>query len=104
MIKEDIIALLESKLDALLEARFKRVIRGGKMVRKQVARKGFKVVRGAGGKMKMKRMTPQEKRKRHIAMMRAWKKGKAARVIKSQRKVKRSMLKRKATGLKPGLR
>lgn len=81
---------------ALCEARFKRVVRGGKMVRKRVTRKGFKIVRAAGGRVKIKRMSPQEKRNRHIALMRAWKKGKAARVVKSKRKTKRSMLKRKA--------
>lgn len=96
MLKEEIINLLETKLDSLLEAKFKRVIRSGKIIRKRVSRKGFKLVRRAGGKISMKRMSPQEKRNRHIALMRAWKKGKASRVIKSQRKVKRSMLKRKA--------
>ena len=81
---------------ALCEARFKRVVRAGKMVRKRVVRKGFKIVRAAGGRVKMKRMSPVEKRNRHIALMRAWKKGKASRVVKSQRKTKRSLLKRKA--------
>lgn len=104
MTQEEIIALLESKIDALMEARFKRVVRGGKIIRKRTVKKGFKIVRGAGGKIKVKRMSPQEKRKRHIALMRAWKKGKAARVIKSNRKMKRSMLKRKATGLLPGIK
>lgn len=81
---------------ALCEARFKRVVRGGKMVKKRVVRKGFKIVRAAGGRVKVKRMSPIEKRNRHMALMRAWKKGKAARVVKSARKTKRSMLKRKA--------
>lgn len=96
MLKDQIVELLESKLDQLMEMRFKRVVRGGKVIKKRNVRKGFKLVRSKGGKFKIKRMSPQEKRTRHIALMRAWKKGKASRVIKAQRKVKRSMLKRKA--------
>lgn len=96
MNKEDIIDALNEKLDELLEARFKRVVRGGKMVRKQVVRKGFKLVRKAGGRMGVKRISPKEKINRHRALLKAWRKGKAARIVKSQRKTKRSMLKRKA--------
>ena len=95
-LKEEILARLDEKLDQLLEARFKRVVRQGKLIRKRVVRKGFKLVRATGGKQKVKRITPQEKRKRFLSMKRAWRKGKAARVVKAQRKMKRSMLKRKA--------
>jgi hypothetical protein len=94
--RDSILSYLSYKLDELTEARFKRVVRGGKMVRKQVVRKGFKLVKRAGGKMKIQRMSPVEKRHRHMSMMKAWRKGKAGRVIKSARKTKRSMLKRKA--------
>ena len=95
--KDEIHILLEEKLDALLEARFKRVIRGGKIIRKKISRPGFKFVRTAGGGSKLKRMSPKEKRNRKIALKKSWRKGKAARIVKSQRKTKRSMLKRKAT-------
>lgn len=95
--KDEIYILLEEKLDSLLEARFKRVIRGGKIIRKKVSRPGFKFVRTTGGGTKLKRMSPKEKRNRKIALKKAWRKGKAARIVKSQRKTKRSMLKRKAT-------
>lgn len=96
MTKDDILALLSEKLDLIMEARFKRVVRGGKVIRKKVSRPGFKFVRSAGGSFKIKRMSPQEKRNRKLALKRAWKKGKSARVVKAQRKTKRSMLKRKA--------
>lgn len=96
MIKENILDKLEELLDTLTEAKFKRVVRGGKIIRKRVVRKGFKLVRKAGGKMSIKRMSPKEKINRHRALQRAWRKGKAARLIKQNRKTKRSLLKRKA--------
>ena len=94
--RKEIEDLLESKVNTLLEVKFKRVVRGGKMIRKRTVRKGFKLVRAKGGKQKIKRMTPKEKLNRHRALLRSWKKGKAARVIRSKRVMKRSMLKRKA--------
>lgn len=79
----------------LTEARFKRVVRKGKVVRKMQARKGFRIIRAKGGKLKMRRVTPMERRKMHIAMQRAWRKGKAARLQKSKRMRIRSLIKRK---------
>lgn len=87
--------LLEQKADLLVEARFKRVVRQGVVVRKQVVRVGFKIVRSKGGRTKIKRMSPTEKRNRHLATLRSWQKGSAARVVKSKRMMKKSMIRRK---------
>jgi len=87
---------LVEKADQLVEARFKRVVRHGTVVRKQVVRVGFKIVRAKGGRVKIKRMSPVEKRNRHVAVLRSWKRDSASRVLKSRRMTKRSMLRRKA--------
>ena len=79
----------------LTEARFIRVVRAGKIVKKVKPRKGFKVIR-SGGKIKMKRMTFQEKRTRKVATTKAWRKGKSSRIVKSARKLKISLRKRKS--------
>jgi hypothetical protein len=79
----------------LLEARFRRVVRGGKVVRKFKARKGFRIVR-RGDKIKQVRMTFMEKKMRHLKMMKVWRKGHAARVVKSKRKRVISLRKRKS--------
>lgn len=79
----------------LSEAKFIRVVRAGKLTRKIKARKGFKVLR-RGNKVKMKRMTFQEKRKRHLVMLKVWRKGHASRAIKSHRKLVISLRKRKS--------
>jgi len=80
--------------DLLLnEVKFQRVIRGGKVKKIVKPRKGFKVLR-RGLKIKMKRMTFQEKRSRKLAMKAVWRKGKAGRVMKSKRKLVISLRKR----------
>ena len=79
----------------LNEARFKRVVRRGKVVRKMQARKGFRIVRAKGGKLKMRRVSPMERRKMHLAMQRAWRVGKASRLQKAKRMRIRSLTKRK---------
>jgi hypothetical protein len=73
-----------------------KVVRGGKMVMKVKPKKGFKVTKGKGGQIKLKRMSFQEKRHRKMAMVKAWRKGKASRVIKTKRKLKISLRKRKS--------
>jgi len=93
---KDYKAILDEKLEARLDEKFKRVVRAGKIVRKQVARKGFKIVRSKGGKLKQKRMTVAEKRTRKIASTRAWKKNKSSRMTRVVRKRKISMMRRKA--------
>lgn len=87
---------LSEKVDKLVEARFKRVVRAGKVIRKRVVRPGFKVVRVKGDRTKVKRISPREKRNRHIANLRAWRKNKGARVVHAKRMMKRSMLRRKS--------
>jgi hypothetical protein len=76
------------------EARFIRVVRAGKVVKKVKPKKGFKILR-KGMAVKMKRMSFQEKRTRRMAMRAVWRKGKASRVIKSKRKLKISLRKRR---------
>lgn len=89
-------AILTQKLEEQLDEKMKRVVRQGKIVRKQVARKGFKVYRSKGGKLKQKRMTVAEKRRRKLASVRSWKKNKSSRMTRLLRKRKVSMLRRKA--------
>lgn len=87
--------LLTEKANQLIEAKFIRVIRRGLVVRKRVVRPGFKIVRVKGGRTKIKRISPAEKRHRHFAELRAWKKGHTSRIIKSRRILKKSLLRRK---------
>ncbi len=80
------------KIDILIEAKFKKVIRKGKLVKKTICPKGFKA---RGGKCK--KMSPGEMRKRAKSARRAQKKiqssGKKAILIKKRAK---SMRKRGA--------
>lgn len=92
-VKEHLDKLSEDLI--LTEAKFIRVIRGGKLTRKVRARVGFKVIR-RGNKVRMKRMTFQEKRNRHLIMMKVWRKSHASRAIKSKRKMLISLRKRKS--------
>jgi len=87
---------LKGVLDELLFERVKRVIRGGTLIKKQVAKKGFKLVKKAGGKITQKRMSVAEKRNRHIAMVRSWKSNKVGRVKSTLRHRVVSMRKRAA--------
>ena len=80
------------KIDILLEAKFKKVIRKGKLVKKTICPKGFKAVGG-----KCKKMSPAEIRKRKKSAKRAQKKiqagGKSAILLRKRAK---SMRKRDA--------
>jgi hypothetical protein len=74
--------LFESELS---EVAMKRVVRGGKIVRKvKVKRKGFKVLR-VGNTVKFVRMTQQEKRVRRKAARKAWRTSKGSRKQKAKR-------------------
>lgn len=76
--------------EELDEVMMKRVVRNGKIVKKvAVKRKGFKVI-NRGGKITFKRMTQQEKKSRRKGARKAWKVGKSARKVKSNRTLKRS--------------
>ena len=82
-------------LEFLDEVAMKRVVRGGKIVRKvKVKRKGFKVVR-KGNSVKFVRMTQKEKRARRKAARKAWRVGKAARKQKAKRTMIRSKIRMK---------
>ena len=99
-ILEKLDALLEDwkathTLEFLDEVAMKRVVRGGKIVRKvKVKRKGFKVVR-KGNIVKFVRMTQKEKRARRKAARKAWRVGKAARKQKAKRSMIRSKVRMK---------
>jgi hypothetical protein len=91
---EDIRFQLESSL--LSEVKMKRVIRGGKVVKKvAVKKKGFKIKR-VGNKVMFVREKPSEKRKRAKAMKKAWKKGKSKRLNKTKKSMKKTRRKMKA--------
>lgn len=77
----------ESSID---EVTMKRVVRGGKIVKKvKVKKKGFKVLR-TGNAVKFVRMTQKEKRGRRKAARMAWKVGKGSRKNKTKRTMVRS--------------
>lgn len=93
---EDIKSILDNLAENLVlnEAKFVRVIRGGKIQKKIKPRVGFKILR-TGNKVKMKRVTVKEKRNRSLAIKKAWRKNHAGRVIKSKKKMIISLRKRK---------
>lgn len=82
----DIVLKLEEILD---EARFKKVIRKGKVKRKLFCPKGFKAVGG-----KCVKMSPEETRKRKRATKRAAKKRKGGVLAKALKKRKKSLRRR----------
>lgn len=84
---KDSVFIFEESLD---EVAMKRVVRGGKIVRKvKQKRKGFKVVR-VGNTVRFKRMTQMEKRNRRRSARKAWKVGKNTRKTKAKRTMIRS--------------
>ncbi len=77
------------------EVALKRVVRGGKIVKKAaVKKKGFKVVR-KGNQITFKRITQKEKRVRRKAARKAWRTGKSSRLNKGKRTLKRSKIRMK---------
>jgi hypothetical protein len=77
------------------EVAMKRVVRGGKIVRKvKLKRKGFKVVR-KGSQVRFVRMTQKEKRVRRVSARKAWRVGKSARKTKAKRTMVRSKVRMK---------
>lgn len=86
-IMADTVFLFEEAID---EVAMKRVVRGGKIVRKvKQKRKGFKIIR-TGNTVRFKRMTQQEKRNRRRSARKAWKVGKSTRKTKAKRTMIRS--------------
>jgi len=85
----DIILRLDEILDNLDEARFRKVIRKGKVKRKLFCPSGFKAVGG-----KCVKMSPEEQRKRKKATRRAAKKRKGGVLAKLLKKRKKSMRRR----------
>lgn len=82
-------------VEFLSEVAMKRVVRGGKIVRKvKVKRKGFKVVR-KGNQVRFVRMTQKEKRVRRKSARKAWRVGKSARKTKAKRTMIRSKVRMK---------
>jgi len=79
---------LTIELKDLSEQKFKRVVRGGKTVRKLQCRPGYKASKG-----RCVRITPQEQRKRKIGQRMGARKRKATRA-KSVMKRARSMRRR----------
>lgn len=75
-------------LKELTEQKFKRVVRGGKTVRKLQCRPGFKASKG-----RCVRITPQEQRKRKIGQRSGARKRKATRARSIQKRA-RSMRRR----------
>ena len=84
------IDIVEKIDDILDEARFKKVIRKGKVKRKLFCPKGFKAVKG-----KCVKMSPEEVRKRKKATRRAAKKKKGAVLAKMLKRRKKSLRRRK---------
>lgn len=81
----------------LNEITFKRVIRKGKVVKKVKNIRGpnYRIVR-SGNKVRFVRKTAQEKRKRKLAMKKAWRRGKSSRLNKAKRTIRRSKIRMKS--------
>lgn len=88
---------LSEAIDSIFEVAFKRVIRKGKIIRKVKNTRGanFRIVRH-GNQVKFVRKTAAEKRKRRLAMKKAWRKGKAARLNKIKRTIRKSRIRMKS--------
>jgi hypothetical protein len=87
--------MIQEAIERLLEARFRKVVRGGQVVKKFKARKGFRIIR-RGEKIRQVRMTFMEKKQRHLKLVKAWRSGHAARVNRGKRKKVISLRKRKS--------
>lgn len=87
-------ALIECVIN---EVTFKRVIRKGKVVKKVKNIRGpnYRIVR-QGNKVRFVRKTAQEKRRRKLAMKKAWRKGKATRLNKAKRTIRKSKIRMKS--------
>jgi len=78
---------LAAQLENLTEQKFKRVVRGGKTVRKLTCKPGYKASQG-----RCVRITPQEQRKRRLGQRMGARKRKATRaqsVMKRARSMRR---------------
>lgn len=88
----------ESINDYILnEVTFKRVIRKGRVVKKVKNIRGpnYRIVR-QGNKVRFVRKTAQEKRRRKLAMKKAWRKGKSSRLNKAKRTIRKSKIRMKS--------
>lgn len=88
----------ENLIECVLnEVTFKRVIRKGKVVKKVKNIRGpnYRIVR-QGNKVRFVRKTAQEKRRRKLAMKKAWRKGKSSRLNKAKRTIRKSKIRMKS--------